>query len=172
MRERLLERTTEVGRPLPEVFALFADPGNLEALTPPWLRFRILTPPPIAMRAGLLLDYRIALHGLPLRWRSEITAWEPPHRFVDEQRRGPYRRWVQEHLFRPSDGGTEIVDRVRYAVLGGRLVARLLVERDLSRIFDYRQQRIAALLGGGRTGRQGRARGDSAAAKGADPVHE
>lgn len=148
MAERTLLRTTFVSRPLAEVFPFFANPANLEALTPPWLSFRISTPLPVAMRAGLLIDYRISLRGLPLSWRSEITAWEPPHRFVDEQRRGPYRLWVHEHLFKERDGGTEIVDRIRYAVLGGRLIERLFVDRDLARIFDYRQRRIAELLGG------------------------
>ncbi len=146
MAERVLHRSTFVARPLGEVFAFYSDPANLERLTPPWLRFRIVTPAPIAMRAGLQIDYRIALRGLPLRWRSEITAWEPPHRFVDEQRRGPYRVWVHEHLFHEREGGTEIVDRVRYAARGGRLVERLFVDRDLARIFDYRQRRIAELL--------------------------
>ncbi len=147
MTERTLERSTLVRRPLAEVFPFFADPANLEALTPPWLNFRILTPLPVVMRPGVLIDYRISLRGLPLTWRSEITAWEPPHRFVDEQRRGPYRLWVHEHLFREQSGGTEIVDRVRYAILGGRLIGRLFVDRDLSRIFDHRQRRIAELVG-------------------------
>ncbi len=150
MSERLLERATFVPLPLPEVFAFFAEPANLEALTPPWLRFRILTPGPIGMRPGARIDYRISLHGLPLRWRSEITVWEPPHRFVDAQVRGPYRLWVHEHGFRAVAGGTEINDRVRYAVRGGALIERLFVRRDLRRIFDYRRERIAALLGGAR----------------------
>jgi ligand-binding SRPBCC domain-containing protein len=153
MHTRTLHRTTLVARPLDEVFAFFSDPANLELLTPPWLRFRILTPLPIAMREGAEIDYRIALRGLPLRWRSEITAWEPPLRFVDEQRRGPYRIWVHEHRFRALDGGTEIVDRIHYAAWGGRLVERLFVDRDLERIFDYRQQRIAELLAPGGSGR-------------------
>lgn len=148
MTDRTLHQSTFVARPRAEVFEFFADPGNLELLTPPWLSFRILTPPPIAMCAGLRIDYRIALHGLPLRWQSEITAWEPPFRFVDEQRRGPYRLWIHEHRFLERDGGTEIVDQVRYAAPGGRLVERLFVDRDLARIFDYRRARIAALLAG------------------------
>jgi ligand-binding SRPBCC domain-containing protein len=143
---RTLQRKTLVTRPLGEAFEFFADPRNLESLTPPWLSFRILTPLPVLMRAGLRIDYRIALHGLPLAWQSEITAWEPPRRFVDEQRRGPYRLWVHEHLFREHGSGTEIVDQVRYAAPGGRLIERFFVDRDLARIFDYRQRRIAALL--------------------------
>src|SRR3954468_23005074 len=97
-------------RPVTEVFMFFAEPGNLETLTPPWLRFHILTPQPILMRAGARIDYRLRVHGLPVRWQSEITAWEPPVRFVDEQRRGPYRVWVHEHTFEEGDGGTEVRD--------------------------------------------------------------
>jgi ligand-binding SRPBCC domain-containing protein len=143
----LLEAAQWVPRPLDEVFAFFADAGNLDILTPPWLRFQILTPRPIAMRAGALIDYRLRLHGLPLRWRSEITAWEPPHRFVDEQRRGPYRTWIHEHRFEPRDGGTLVRDRVRYSITGGALVERLLVRADLVRIFGYRQAKLRELFG-------------------------
>src|SRR4051794_29426204 len=130
-----------------EVFEFFADPRNLETLTPPWLRFQIITPPPIIMQAGALIDYRLRVHGLPVRWQSEITAWEPPVRFVDEQRRGPYRIWIHEHTFQESDGGTEVRDRVRYNVPGGRLVNRLLVRRDLHAIFRFRQNRLREILG-------------------------
>jgi ligand-binding SRPBCC domain-containing protein len=149
--ERSLDRRTFVPRPRAEVFAFFAEPGNLEALTPPWLGFRILSPRPIEMRSGLLLDYRIALHGLPLPWRTEITVWEPPERFVDRQVRGPYRLWIHEHRFLERPDGTEIVDAVRYAAPGGRWVERLFVARDLARIFDYRQRRIAKIFGGDAT---------------------
>ena len=121
-----------------EVFPFFADAGNLERLTPPSLRFRILTPPPIEMAVGTLIDYRIRLRGIPMRWQSEITAWEPPYRFVDEQRRGPYRLWVHEHVFAPQGGGTLAKDIVRYAVLGGPVVRRLFVASELERIFEYR----------------------------------
>lgn len=130
-----------------EVFTFFADPGNLETLTPPWLRFHILTPQPIIMRIGARIDYRLRVHGLPVRWQSEITAWEPPVRFMDEQRRGPYRVWIHEHTFEEGDGGTEVWDRVRYNVLGGRLVNSLLVRRDLHAIFRYRQERLREILG-------------------------
>ncbi|MBX3406713.1 MAG: SRPBCC family protein [Phycisphaeraceae bacterium] len=146
------ELQTEVRIPgtLDRVFSFFADAGNLELLTPPWLSFRILTPRPIAMRVGVLIDYRISMRGLPMRWRSEITAWEPPYRFVDEQRRGPYRLWVHEHSFR-QDGSVVVVgDHVRYAVPGGpgleRLVHAALVRPDLHRIFRYRVDAMNRLL--------------------------
>jgi ligand-binding SRPBCC domain-containing protein len=125
-----------------EVFPFFADAFNLEALTPPWLKFEVLTPRPIEMRAGLRIDYRLRLRGLPLRWQSEITAWEPPCRFVDEQRRGPYRAWIHEHTFAERDGGTLAQDVVRYGVIGGRLVNTLFVRRDVERIFRYRQKKL------------------------------
>jgi ligand-binding SRPBCC domain-containing protein len=105
------------------------------------------TPGPIEMKVGQLIDYRIRLRGFPLRWRSEITAWEPPARFVDEQRRGPYRRWVHEHQFQEQDGGTRVTDAVRYAVWGGRLAEALFVRPDLERIFAFRREKLLALLG-------------------------
>ena len=145
-RWRTLETALWLPRPPGEVFPFFADASNLEAITPPLLRFEILTPGPIAMRPGCLIDYRLRLRGCPLRWRTEITAWEPPHGFVDEQRRGPYRAWVHEHRFEDRDGGTRVTDGVRYRVPGGALVDRLLVRRDLRRIFEYRARRIAELL--------------------------
>ena len=121
-----------------DVFPFFADAFNLERLTPPSLGFQVLTPPPIEMRVGTLIDYRVRLRGIPMRWQSEITEWEPPHRFVDEQRRGPYRQWIHEHTFTSQDGGTMAKDTVRYAVLGGAIVQRLFVASELKRIFQYR----------------------------------
>ena len=109
-------------KPLDDVFPFFADARNLEALTPPWLHFEVLTPAPISMAPGTTIDYRLRLRGLPIRWQSEITAWEPPHRFVDEQRRGPYRLWVHEHRFREQDGQTLAEDHIRYAAPGERLL--------------------------------------------------
>ena len=121
-----------------DVFPFFADAFNLERLTPLSLGFQVLTPPPIEMRVGTLIDYRVRLRGIPMRWQSEITEWEPPHRFMDEQRRGPYRQWIHEHTFTSQDGGTMAKDTVRYAVLGGAIVQRLFVTSELKRIFQYR----------------------------------
>jgi ligand-binding SRPBCC domain-containing protein len=135
-----------------DVFELFADALNLEPLTPPWLRFRVLTPAPIRMAAGTLLDYRLRLHGAPVRWRTRIEQWDPPHGFVDVQLRGPYRRWHHTHTFEPHRGGTLMRDVVRYALpLGplGALAHAAFVRRDLERIFDFRHAAVARLLATG-----------------------
>ena len=141
-----LEAELWLPRPRDEVFRFFADAFNLEALTPPWLKFEVLTPRPIEMRVGLRIDYRLRLRGLPLRWQSEITAWEPPVRFVDEQRRGPYRAWIHQHTFEERDGGTLARDRVRYDVIGGRLVNRFFVRRDVEKIFGFRQEKLLEIF--------------------------
>jgi len=139
----VLERTQRLAGGIERVFAFFSDPTNLEVLTPEWLRFRVLRCSTDEVRAGTVLDYRLRLCGIPLRWRSLISAWEPPHRFVDEQLFGPYRTWVHEHRFEVDGGGVLVHDRVRYAMLGGRLVDRWLVRPDLERIFDHRRDRLA-----------------------------
>ena len=144
---------TEIWLPEPpeRVFEFFGDAFNLDALTPPWLQFKVLTPAPIAMRVGTLIDYRIKIHGVPVRWRTEITAWQPPHRFVDEQRRGPYRLWQHEHLFRAERGGTTVIDHVAYAArfaLLEPLLYRWFVRRDVERIFAYRAEQLHARFGG------------------------
>lgn len=149
MRTFTLESAVWLPREPEHVFAFFSDAANLETLTPPWLKFSILTPPPVEMRPGARIEYRLKLHGIPLRWQSEITVWEPPHRFVDEQRRGPYRLWVHEHTFRPQEQGTVAGDRVCYAVHGGVLVNRFLVLPDLDRIFAYRRRQLVEIFGSG-----------------------
>lgn len=147
---RTLLRSMRIERSPDEVFPFFADAANLERITPPELRFRILTPMPVAMGPGTLLDYRLSLYGVPFRWRTEIAAWEPPHRFVDRQSSGPYREWVHTHRFLPEDGGTRMEDRVDYVLPLGRpgLLALPLVRRQLERIFDYREAAIRELLEG------------------------
>lgn len=143
MKEFTLKRTQVIDRPLEEVFAFFADAHNLALITPDWLRFKIVTPKPIEMRKGLFIDYVVKFRSIPMRWRSEITVWNPPHSFVDEQRRGPYRRWIHEHSFEAIGAKqTRVDDRVLYSVPGGELVNRLFVEPDLNRIFTYRALKL------------------------------
>jgi ligand-binding SRPBCC domain-containing protein len=137
-----LETQLWLPRPVSEVFSFFADAGNLQELTPPWLNFQILTPRPIEMGEGTIIDYKLYIRGIPIRWQSEITVWDPPTRFIDKQRRGPYRLWVHEHPFREEDGGTVVEDSVRYATLGGAFINWLVVRPDLDGIFDYRHRRL------------------------------
>ncbi len=157
MRERLLTTEQVVPAPLERVFAFFADAGNLEALTPEFLRFRILTPRPIAMRPGALIDYSIRLYGVPMRWRSRITVWEPGVRFVDQQVKGPYALWVHEHTFaaRGADA-TVVCDRVRYAAPMDWLSHRWFVGPNLARIFAYRRAAIDRVFGEGNPPGNGR----------------
>ncbi len=136
----LLEAETILPQPLAEVFPFFADAMNSEQITPPWMHFQVITPPPIEMHAGQTIDYRLHIHRVPVRWRTEIATWEPPYRFSDIQLRGPYRYWRHEHLFEEVEGGTRCRDIVRYAVPGGALVHRLLVRRDVEAIFAYREK--------------------------------
>ena len=135
-----------VSRPIDEVFAFFSDATQLQAITPPWLHFQVLTPEPIEMFVGQRIDYRLRVRGLPLSWTSEITAWEPGGRFVDEQIRGPYSHWHHEHRFESADQGTRVIDIVHYGVPGGALVHALFVRRDIEKIFAYRQQVLGNLL--------------------------
>ena len=142
-----LETSCRVPAPLDVVFPFFSDARNLERLTPDRLHFRILTEGDLEMREGLLIDYRITLGVVPMRWQTEITAWDPPYRFVDTQLRGPYKSWVHEHRFEPDGDGTVCSDVVDYEVPGGKLVHEYLVRPDLEHIFAYRQnamQRIFA----------------------------
>lgn len=136
-----------VARPLDETFAFFADAGNLEKLTPPWLNFRIRTPQPIAMQRGALIDYLIIVRGLPVPWRTRISDWTPPARFVDEQLWGPYWRWHHTHHFTAADGGTLVDDTVEYSPIGGPLIHGLMVKRDLEHIFVFRQHEILKHFG-------------------------
>jgi ligand-binding SRPBCC domain-containing protein len=115
-----------------ELFLFFSNASNLEQITPPWLNF---------------IDYRLRVHGFPVRWRTRINAWEPPHRFVDEQIRGPYRRWVHEHTFTSAKGGTRMHDKVTYAVPLDVLVHRLFVLRDIKEIFQFRSGALRRRFG-------------------------
>lgn len=146
-REQLLPVSQE------RAFEVFANAHNLESITPPWLRFRVVTPQPIGMEVGTLIEYRLVLHAIPVRWRTRIEAWDPPHGFVDAQVSGPYALWHHTHeLEARGEDSTLARDRVRYRIgFGplGSLAHRLFVRRDLERIFDYRQAAIFPLLDGG-----------------------
>jgi len=145
----VLERTQIVPRPRAEVFPFFADPANLERLTPPLVGFTILTPSPIAMKPGALIDYKIKINGIPVKWRTEIAAYDPPNMFVDVQLKGPYKTWRHTHTFRDVPGGTELGDHVEYELpLGplGTIAHALFVKRQLKTIFDYRTKVLAEMF--------------------------
>jgi len=130
-----------------QIFPFFGDARNLERLTPGWLRFQVLTPGEIEMAVGTRIDYRLTLRGVPIRWQSEITAWNPPEYFVDEQIKGPYRAWVHRHEFEEVRGITQVRDEVRYDHWGGTWVNRLLVAPDLDKIFRFRRQALKLIFG-------------------------
>lgn len=147
----ILEREQCVALPIDQAFTFYGDAHNLERITPPLLKFEVTTPAPIEMGVGTLIEYKLRLHRVPVRWRTRIEVWEPPHRFVDAQIKGPYSLWEHTHTFE-EDGpeATIIRDRVRYAIpFGplGELAERLLVRRDLKQIFDYRRDAVARELG-------------------------
>ena len=145
---RTLERTQAVPVPIDEAFAFFAEARNLESITPPWLRFRIVAAPARLAR-GAHLTYRLRLFGVPIRWRTEIVAWQPPHGFTDLQLSGPYSLWEHTHRLTAREDGTELYDHLAYRVPLeplASLVAPLTVERWLDAIFDYRAARVAELL--------------------------
>lgn len=145
----LLERSQRIELPIETAFAFYGDSHNLEPMTPPWLHFQVTTPGPLTMQAGTLLEYRLKLHGVTVRWRTLIETWEPPLRFVDSQVKGPYSLWEHTHTFeKDGDGATVIHDHVRYKLpLGplGAIAHRLFVRRDLERIFDYRSDAFERL---------------------------
>jgi ligand-binding SRPBCC domain-containing protein len=146
--EHVLRTELRLDLPRDEVFAFFAAAENLERITPPELGFRILTPAPVEIRQGALIDYRLSLFGLSFPWRTEITRWDPPHEFVDTQLKGPYAQWVHSHRFVSDGGATVVRDEVRYRLpvpVAGEL-ALPQVKLQLRRIFRYRQARIRTLL--------------------------
>lgn len=149
-RIHILERSQVVPLPRAEVFSFFADPRNLEVITPSFLRFSILPPVPGWLDVDSRIDYQLSLFGVPFRWRTRIAAWKPGFRFVDVQERGPYALWHHTHTFEDEGGATRVSDRVEYRLpLGplGDVAHPILVRRTLARIFDHRQDRVAALLG-------------------------
>jgi ligand-binding SRPBCC domain-containing protein len=140
----------QVARPLPEVFDFFSRAENLEVLTPPWLNFKILEVKPQPVQKGTLINYRLSVHGIPLRWTSEIVEWESPHRFVDLQLRGPYKVWRHEHSFEARVGGTLISDTVNLALpfgFLGQLAYKIKIKSDVEEIFAFRKEKVHALFG-------------------------
>ena len=140
-----LTTSQQINKPLQEVFAFFENPENLEKITPKSLGFEFLTPTPIEMKEGAVIDYRIKISGLPMRWTSLIKKYDPPNMFIDEQTRGPYALWHHKHLFEENTSGTLVKDEVDYAVpygLLGRLAHFLFVKRQLNKIFSYRKKII------------------------------
>jgi len=132
-----------------EVFEFFSAARNLEQITPPLLKFEVLTPEPIPMGEGTLIDYRLRVHGLPLRWRTKITRWNPPYQFADIQLKGPYKLWDHTHTFLEENGGTRMIDEVVYELPFGPLgdiVHALSVRRDVEEIFRYRNSVIGTLF--------------------------
>jgi ligand-binding SRPBCC domain-containing protein len=145
----LLEREQVLSVEPAQAFEFFADPFNLESITPAWLNFRIDPPAPIEIGPGTLIRYRLRLHGVPVRWLTRIEAWDPGHRFEDVQLRGPYRLWHHSHTFCPHERGTLMRDRVHYALplgVAGLLANRAFVRRDLDRIFAFRALAVSERL--------------------------
>lgn len=150
MKAHILESTTIINKPLETVFDFFSKAENLNELTPPELHFKILTPLPIRMFPGTLIEYRIKLNGIPFNWKTKISAWEPPHCFVDEQIKGPYVRWHHTHTFKAIDAHTtEMTDRVEYLSPGWilePLINALFVRKKVEAIFTYREEKLKAIF--------------------------
>ena len=146
MKTFLFKTQQTLERPLTEVFEFFSNAHNLAEITPPWLNFEVLTPAPIEMTVGTRIDYRLKLRGFPIRWQSEITEWNPPHFFADEQRRGPYRLWRHTHTFDKVKEGVVVGDTVEYAVWGNELIGRLFVRPDIEKIFAYRAEQLKGIF--------------------------
>ncbi len=146
MKTFLFKTQQTLEQPLTEVFEFFSNAHNLAAITPPWLKFEVLTPAPIEMVVGTRIDYKLKLRGIPVRWQSEITEWDPPHAFADEQRRGPYRIWRHKHTFDETADGIVVGDSVEYAVWGGALVDKFFVRPDIEQIFAYRTEQLAEIF--------------------------
>lgn len=145
-----LEQIQFIPKPRSEVFGFFADAFNLERITPGFLRFKVVTPGPIQMKPGAIIDYSLRLYGLPLGWKTRIELYEPETRFIDVQLKGPYKYWHHLHQFEEVKGGTRMLDLVHYEVpLGplGTLARGLLVRRSLERIFSFRRQAIEQIMG-------------------------
>ncbi len=149
MAEHILTRKLTLDLPIEKVFDFFADAGNLERITPPELNFKIISPQPIDIKKGALIDYQLKLRGLPLTWKTIISTWNPPHVFIDEALKSPYKQWIHRHTFtKLSENQTLIEDEVKYRLplepFGD--LAHWFVRRELDYIFDYRQKTVKEIL--------------------------
>ncbi len=145
MNPHILEKKTVIRRSRSELFDFFSNAGNLNLITPPELGFRIITTLPLEMKEGALIEYVIRLNGIPFKWKTEITKWDPPNSFTDTQLKGPYRMWVHEHIFEDKGDTTLMTDIVRYLSPGGPfeiIPHKLFVERKVREIFDFREKRF------------------------------
>jgi len=141
----ILVKETVINRPLNEVFDFFSKAENLNKITPPDMQFQILTPLPINIQKGTLIDYKIKVNGIPFKWKTLISTWEPPHRFVDEQLKGPYNTWIHEHTFEERDGKTYMKDVVKFKSPGWilePLINALFIEKKVKGIFEYREKKL------------------------------
>jgi ligand-binding SRPBCC domain-containing protein len=150
MSEHVLETKTIIQKPLSEVFDFFSKAENLNRITPKELEFKIITPLPIKMYAGTLIDYKIKLNGIPFSWRTEICTWDPPHKFVDQQLKGPYAKWHHTHEFKDlGDGCTEMIDRVVYKSPGWifePIIHNLFVKKRVEAIFKHREKTLLEIF--------------------------
>ena len=143
---QILHRQVLVPTSIEDTFEFFSDAFNLNALTPSWVGFQILSSPPLQMQNDALIDYKIRIRGIPIRWQTRILSWNPPHKFVDLQIKGPYRWWHHTHRFESCEHGTWVTDEVEYLAPLHWLTHPLMVTRDVERIFDYRELALKAIL--------------------------
>ncbi len=149
MKTYVLEKTTVIEKPLLYVFDFFSKAENLNKITPKEVYFKILTPSPIPMKKGTLIDYKIKLNGIPFIWKTEISEWNPPHKFADNQLVGPYKLWFHEHFFEEKDGHTIMTDRVTYLSKGWILAPFLhwlFVDKKVKQIFEYREIQLKEIF--------------------------
>jgi ligand-binding SRPBCC domain-containing protein len=146
----ILIKETIIKKPLEEVFDFFSKAENLNLLTPPEMQFKIITPSPITIHQGKLIDYKIKVNGIPFKWQTEITVWQPPFRFVDKQKKGPYNTWIHEHLFEARGSSTYMRDTVQFKSPGWILepiINKLFIEKKVRGIFEYREKVLLQLFG-------------------------